>query len=281
MEETQEVSVDITAEEVKETSEVSGVVPASDEISEKTAEEVEVKGEGEGKKEEKEEDFFSPPSRKKTVQDRIDELTRLRRQAERDAEYFKNLAMKDVPAPITESSSDRPRIENFETQESYEDALLTWHDRRKEQSLQTYRQQEKTKELVSTFNEKAAAIKREYEDFDDVVENLVFTPIMRETLLLSENGPQLAYFLGHPANKVIADRIARMSPIKQIHEIGKLEMKYLLTAKEKKVSSAPSPINPVGGISEGTKDPDKMTTAEWIAWDRTKEMEKLKKKLGG
>ena len=92
----------------------------------------------------------------------------------------------------------------------------------------------------------------------------------------------MAYHLGKPENHETAQRIGGMPTEMQIYELGKLEQNLMLAKKIKpKVTKAPAPIKPVG-ISGGSQtDPSKMTTAQWMEWNKQNELNKLKKKLGG
>ncbi len=228
-----------------------------------------------------------PPPRKKTAQERIDEITRARREAEREREFWKNEALKGreekPPEPSRPSlGPSRPTLDQFETTVAYEDALLNWHERKKEVETQVTRQQVAHDESLRTFNQRSRKLREENEDFDEVIEAPVFSPVMRLALLNSENGPAVAYHLGRPENRDEADRIRRLPIEMQPYELGKLETKLLLIKQTKKVSGAPPPIKPVG-MAGGSPEVDtsKMTTAEWMEWDKQRTMEKLKGKYGG
>lgn len=101
---------------------------------------------------------------------------------------------------------------------------------------------------------------------------------MREMIFLSEHGAELAYYLGLPEHKTVANKIAQMPIHQQVYELGGLEKEIILSQKIKQKTSAPPPIKPVGsGAGELKKDPSKMTDEEWFAWDRQQRLEKLKK----
>lgn len=231
-----------------------------------------------------------PAPKKKSAQDRIDEITRARREAEREREYWKQVALAkergEVPPgqPPQQTPSifpPRPALEQFETTAQYEDALLTWHENKKMTMARVQYQRAEADTALMTFNERADKLRAEHEDYDVVIETPVFSPVMRNTLLRSENGPEIAYYLGLPQNKAEADRIRNMPLEMQPYELGRLETKFLLAKQTKKVPGAPAPIKPVGMTGAPEKDPSKMTTAEWMKWDREKTIEKLKAKQGG
>jgi hypothetical protein len=273
MEEEQVVSTEEVAKEVVET-------PA-EEVAETPVPEKEPEVEA------KEEPTFTlPPPRKKTAQERIDEITRLRREAERETEYWKNLALKKEQAPVkVEKPAEqapflpqRPVKFQYETEEAYEDALLEWNNQRaaiqaktEHERIQKEQAQRKAEEDWKRFDRKGDALRAVYEDYDEIIKSPVFTPAMQMVILESDNGPELAYFLGRPENRDTADRLLNLSVERQIYELGKLETSLLIAKKTKKVPSAPAPINPVatGGMS-GEIDISKMTIDEFMEYERKK-----------
>jgi hypothetical protein len=224
-----------------------------------------------------------PPPKKQTAQERINEVTRLRRQAERERDEANREVerLRQSRESHTETS-DRPQLQNFETQEAYEDALFDWRDKRtsREREVEQRRKSEET--ALEKFNEKAKKLKEIYEDFDEIVEQPVFSPVMRETLLNSDEGAMVSYFLGRPENHAIADKISRLTPQQQIYELGKLETKLILAQKTKRSTDAPPPITTVGITGSAVVDESKMSDAEWVAMDRKRTAEnKIKPKYGG
>lgn len=221
-----------------------------------------------------------PVTPKQTAQERIDEITKARREAERDAEYWKNLAMtkEELPPvkPVVSVETGRPSQENFETVEEYEDALIGWHDEKKSVAAGVVEQQKRQQEALKTFNENAVKVKKEHADFDEVVKRPVFTDAMRNVISVSKTGPELAYYLGK--NPEIAGKIAQMPVEMQPYEIGKLETQIKIAQKTKTATAAPDPITPVGDVSIPGVDTSKMTTEEWMIWNKEHEINKLKRK---
>jgi len=105
--------------------------------------------------------------------------------------------------------------------------------------------------------------------------------VMAETIQSSDIGPELAYYLG--SNPKDAERIARMTPLGQAKEIGKIEAKLAAEPPVKRTTSAPTPISPVTARASGspaldTTDPrsiKSMTASQWIEADRARQMKKL------
>ena len=224
--------------------------------------------------------------RKKTAQERIDEITRARREAEREREYWKKVALEKEQTPAlvaTPQAPARPTLDQFETTVEYEDALFEWRDRVRDLRAAEVTQRTEEETALRTFNQRAAKIRVENPDFDEVIESPVFSPEMRGVLLQSDNGPEVAYFLGKPENRDQAEKIRNLPASRQAYEIGKLESNLLLAKKTRKVPGAPPPITPVGmGGGAKTEEPNADSPIEvWMAWDDKKRLDKLKRQLDG
>jgi hypothetical protein len=103
---------------------------------------------------------------------------------------------------------------------------------------------------------------------------------MAQSIQASDAGPDVLYYLG--SNPKEADRIARLAPILQAKEIGKLEASLSSNPPVKRTSNAPAPIAPVTARSTGsnqfdTTDPrstKSMSTSEWIEAERMRQIKK-------
>lgn len=261
MEENTEVPVEETAEVVEQAE------PAEKEVTEQ----VEPAEEG---------TVIAFEPKKKTAQERIDEITKARREAEREREYWKRVALEKEPkeqlvAHEIPGVPSRPTIDQFDTTSEYEDALLVWHDTRKEAKTRAERQRLAEDESLKTFQSRAKKLREEHADFDEVIEAPVFSQVMRSALLHSENGPAVAYFLGRPENIETAEKIRALPTELQPYELGKLETKLMLAQQTKKVPGAPPPLKPVGITGGGEIDPSKMSDDEWYAWEKQQTMKRL------
>ena len=170
-------------------------------------------------------------------------------------------------------------VDQFESPEAYAEALAY----QKAEELIAKREAAKQQsQVLESYHEREEEARSKYEDFEQVAYNpkLTITNVMAETIQSSDVGPDLAYWLG--TNPKEADRISRMSPLGQAKEIGKIEAKLASDPPVKRSTSAPAPISPVNARSSGspaldTTDPrsiKSMTTSEWIAADRARQMKK-------
>ena len=172
--------------------------------------------------------------------------------------------------------SELPPPDQFDSVETYAKAYA-------EQMLKEREAQKQRSEYVEAYHDREEDARAKYDDFEQVAynPNLRITTVMAETIQTSDVGPDVAYYLG--SNPKEADRISRMPPILQAKEIGKIEAQLVSSPPVKKSSNAPAPISPVTARSSGapaydTTDPRSiktMTTSEWIAAERARQVKKL------
>ena len=205
-------------------------------------------------------------------------------QEELNAEFGKRLARerRKMEREFAAKQSPAPLLENADTPEAYAEALAY---QKAEQILHEREVKRQQAETLDSYRDKEEEARDKYEDFEQVAynPNLRITEVMAQTIQASEIGPDVAYFLG--ANPKEADRISKLQPILQAKEIGKLEAKLADNPVVKKTTSAPTPIAPVTARSSGapsydTTDPRSvktMSTSEWIAADRARQMKKLER----
>jgi hypothetical protein len=197
-------------------------------------------------------------------------LAREQRKWEREQQ-----ARQVAPAVPTEV----PTAEQFDSPQAYGDYIRA--EAQKLVQQQEFQKQQAA--IVEAYHDKEEEARSKYDDFEQVAynPNLRITDVMAETIRASDVGPDVAYYLG--ANPKEADRISRMAPILQAKEIGKIEAKLATEPPVKKTSSAPAPFQPVTARSVGspaydTTDPRSvktMSTSDWIAADRARQMKKL------
>jgi hypothetical protein len=192
----------------------------------------------------------------KGVQPRIDELTRARREAEREAAYWKAVAA-GTQSPA-QAAPQRPDPANFEKYDDYIDALTDW---KAEQAVAKRMEADSTRKVAETraqtFAERQVQARTAMPDYDEVVggSDTPITQHVGEVILESELGPQLAYHFAK--NPDVLLRLNGMNPVQAAREIGKLEA--TLSAKPaapaaptKKVSNTPAPAGTLGTQGRAT-----------------------------
>ena len=221
---------------------------------------------------------------------RIRQLHAERERAREDAAYWRGQAeAKKTPEPVTqpEPVNNGPTPDQFATYEDYLDARADFRAEQKYKTLESEKER-KTKEdavkaaeekVEESFKSKVEAFKAKTPDFEDTVRNpdLRISKVMYEAMRETEVGPQIAYHLGK--NPQESARIAGLSPIAAIKEIGKLEAKFskepVPTVQTKTISDAPEPPSIVQGTANGQKDESKMTDTEWYAHWKSEKAKKM------
>lgn len=196
----------------------------------------------------------SEGSEKRTpwFQKRINDLTRDKYEAKRDADAVR-----------AEAQALREQLARAQAGESFEAPAG---------DVKTLVQQEAARIVAErTFNETCNKVyadgKKEFKDFDAAVSNLQLVGVGRDFLELattSDAGAKLLHHLGSHLEE--AERIASLPPVQMARELTRLE--YQLAQKvAKPVSNAPPPIAPIAGSKGGTKGYDPaMTDAEYAAF---------------
>jgi len=185
------------------------------------------------------------------VQNRINELTRKRHEAERRAERAEQKLRQRQEAG---SKDDL----DFEDEVAERAVALSQKD-------QIENDREAARELAAeAFRERVSAVSAKYTDFEAVAYGGHWNPtaVMQEVILDSDLGPDLAYHLG--SNPGEAARIASMNPVRQATELGLIQAKLSAPKPPPKIPAAP--VKPVGGQAKSdVKDPAKMSMSEYIA----------------
>lgn len=200
-------------------------------------------------------------------------LAREQRKWEREqAQKIKATPPAATPEPL--------KPDNFEDAPAYAEALAE----RKAQELLAKRDAEAERAAtLEAYQDREEEARNKYDDFEQVAYNpkLPVTDTMAQTIQSSEIGPDVIYYLG--SNPKEAERIARLSPLLQAREIGKIEAKIAANPPAKKTSTAPAPIAPVtarttsGTTAYDTTDPRSvkaMSTSEWIEAERLRQIKK-------
>lgn len=214
------------------------------------------------------------------VQQRIDELTRQRHEAEREAAYWRQRAEPPAPAPAV---ATKPTPDKFNDYADYVEALTEWKAEQKVTEALSKRDQQQAEQAqqtaqqakAQTFAERQQATRAAITDYDEVMSaaaDVRIAPHVHEVLLESEQGPAIAYHLAKNPDE--AERLSAMSPLAAARELGRLEASLAKSAPPqgaapapKPVSKAPAPIKPLGaGATSTNTDPAKMPMDEYVKW---------------
>jgi len=238
-----------------------------------TTEEVETEESATSEETTEEASAEQPKKPPRGVQKRLDELTRLRYEAERRADQerqerieWQKRAMGEQK-PIVQAT--KPTVEQYGTYEDFMEALSDWKVEQRLASERAEREQQAQRETTAkkamTYQERVQKAISKYEDYEQIAHGNHWTPTpdMRDAILESEMGPDLAYYLGNNPDEAI--RISGLSPAAQNRELGKLEVKLSHPPKPQP-TKAPAPIEPSGSKAKAQKSPADMSDHEFAEW---------------
>lgn len=209
---------------------------------------------------------------KPKLQERIDELTRQRHEAQRESAYWRGIA--EAKAEETKPAAEsEPKPEDFEDYGGYVRALAKFEAKalvRAELAASETQRQEAAQ--VTTWKQRVEAAKVKLPDFDQAMSTSTapMSKTMAQVIRESEQGPEVAYHLTqHPE---VAARIAALQPLAAARELGKIEAS-LSAPKEapqpKRITSAPVPPTTIGSGRSTVGDPGKMSQADYMEWRKT------------
>lgn len=212
------------------------------------------------------------------VQDRIDELTRSRREAEREAEYWRARAQgsaAQTPAKAA-AATQPPTRDDYESDEQYIDALTDYKvDQKINDREQKQTQVQAQVSKASAWQAKLESARTEIENFDSVL-NSNEAPVaahVADLIMEHDQGAKVAHHLAlHPEE---LEKINAMSPAKAAFEIGKLATKFEAAptpassskpAAAEQVSKAPPPASRNLGAGRTTETPlAELSMDEYVA----------------
>lgn len=206
-----------------------------------------------------------PNRARRRMQDRIDELTRDKYELHRQLEETRT-GRKPAAAPPADDAEPKP--EDFK---SYDDYLVAKAIRKVDADLKAReaqaaadREAEAARARGLKWSQAVEAAHLRYEDIDDILNDrtLPVSPAMADAIKdAGEAGVDVLHWLsGHREDAL---RIAKLPPLAAARELGKIEA-TLAKPAPKKTTAAPDPIKPVGGKDAVVRDPDKLSTDEWM-----------------
>lgn len=204
---------------------------------------------------------------------------------DREIEFLREQLTKQQPQekPVDKmeqakvDAADKPKIDDYDSQADYLEALTDWKVDQKAKEYNQKAQQETLKSQyqnrLTDFQKKGAEFSKSVTDYSDVlddVSDVMLSPGMQEAIIDSEIGPEILYNLSK--NRKELERINQLGLVAQAREIGKLEANLSKSddsrPEVKTKTAAPPPPKPVGtkSPSKTAKDPSDMSFEEYKAW---------------
>jgi hypothetical protein len=201
------------------------------------------------------------------VQKRINELTREKYEARRQVEAMRA----ELEQLRAQTQPRQPAPNPQEDPEGYIRHLVREEARGYVESDRAVsaQQQEQARfqTLAQQHAERAVKFSAEHPDYAEAEDNLVHVlgqdPMLAEILMTSEHGPLVVHHLGTHLDEAV--QLAAMPPHMRIAHVARLEAR-LSAPKPKPVTNAPAPVPTVGGGASASKDPERMSVEDWMAW---------------
>lgn len=220
-------------------------------------------------------DQEAKPKVPKGVQNRINRLTREKRELERQLQEKEQALQQSKQSQSKGDSSEQaqddkgPKAEDFESWDDYVSARDEWQQSRQtrqssanepaqvnvQQSDDVAAMPNEVKEAVASIHDTFDDSREKHDDFDKVLTpvaqsgELVISDEMTIAISESEAPGELVYHLAK--NPKESQRIAELPKTQQIKELLKLEASMQTPPKptDKQISNAPDPITPLEGNS--------------------------------
>lgn len=222
-------------------------------------------------------------ARRRSAQERINEITRAKHEAEREAAYWRGIAEGKQPPqqrPQAQQPQDQqmPKIADYQDYESYIADLTDWKARaavqefqRTQQEAQSRSEAERTAlEIAQSWAGRQQAARANISDYDEVLGNssTTISPSVTDAILTSERGPEIAYHLAKSPELV--GRLNRLSPLAAAREIGKIEAALDAPRTVSGAKNPPPPATTSRPSTTSIRDLGSATMEQYIA-ARTKQ----------
>ena len=182
---------------------------------------------------------------------------------------------KDESKPESKDAGKEPNPDDYDTFAAYNKAYTNYLYEQKEieraQKERDAKLKDEYEQKTKSFQQKINEFSKTVDDFDEVIEDAAVSFPVEEAIRSSDIGPQLMYELGK--DRDLLDKLNKLDPISAYREIGKLEAKLAKESekpKQKTITKAPAPINPIGSksSSKAIKNPEDMSFDEFKKWRR-------------
>jgi len=213
------------------------------------------------------------PGEDKELLTKIEKLERRQLYLQRQLE--KRPAAAPEPEEPPEIPAEAPKESDFETYEQYQEALVDFKVDSRIADYEVKQAQKGQQQGMQTFVQDLVTDgMAKFEDFEEVAMSIT-TPVTQQMVEIfkdCENPVDVAYHMGK--NPQAAASISRMSRDAAVREITKIDLEIgtsgpataPATPSTKPVTKAPPPIKPTRSDNVISKDPEKMTQAEYEKW---------------
>jgi len=234
--------------------------------------------------EDQDEKLSRADKRKAKIKSEIDALTREKYQARREAEESQRELndmrqwMAQQQANQVPQAGDLPKLADFDYDEArYQQAIQQWHansvqQARQQQEYSQHQQEQYASQVqeAQMLQAKVAEGTKKYADFAVKVNDPSLPPLRNinpaafQAVIDSPQAVDVAYYLANNVADVYA--FADMNPVQAIKRVAQLEAKLANTPGASGRLPPKPPTTVKGSADAAPKDPQKMSTDEWMKW---------------
>jgi chromosome segregation ATPase len=219
------------------------------------------------------------PKKRSRAEERINALTREKYEAQKAAEAARRQVaeyQEYLQRQQTQPQTEMPKLADYDYDEGrYQQAVQAWNHQQlssyQEQQQQYAQQQAYQAEQMrqqQVLQAKIAEGQQKYPDFVQKVNDPNLPPLREinpaafQAVMESDAAADVAYYLASNPQEVYA--FASMNPVQAIRTVAQIESRLGKTPT-KGVSPGTPPTRLRGNV-ESVKDPEKMSTEEWLDW---------------
>lgn len=211
------------------------------------------------------------PDEPNRVQERINKITADKYEEKRAREAEKkradDLEQRLKALQQAQPEQDRePTLEDFDYDDAkFQSALIDYKVNKQAEVMQQnqakQQQQHEMARIGETFNRREAEFASTATDYTEVIASLPpLSEAVKAALMLSEDGPKLAYYLGKHLD--VADEIATATPMVAAMRLGQISQQLTAIPKTAQNSAAPEPVETLSSGGVVNKDLSDMTMDE-------------------
>lgn len=215
----------------------------------------------------------------------LETAQRERERAEQAEQKARELELKLNP-PKNDGIGPEPKPEDYTDPFVYAKDLSEWSTNKALNDRDLQEQEKRAADarelVVKTWTERQQKVKDEIPDYEEVMasaDSIMVSDQVRDAIIESENGPQLAYYLAtHPDE---AESLAKLSVQGALVRLGKLEAKLEIPEAKPapEISKAPAPIAPLKSTNSIPELPVNSAgefTGTYAQWKKLRQEGKIK-----
>lgn len=213
------------------------------------------------------------PEPSENFQKRIDTVIGQRNDVRLENDQLKQQLEAARQVEVKVSDINEPKIDDFDDPEEFTSALINYRvDKGVSTGLNNYVQSQneasqkiQQDNVVTLYTQRENDFSAQVTDFYEAIGGLNVTPQVRQAIMVSDMGPQVAYAIAKDPGLI--SQLNQMDTGSAFMKVGEIAQTVRVNGVTNKISSAPDPITPPNGGGGALKSADlnKMSLDEFMA----------------